>query len=101
MKNKQSLVVSVSNMKDLAKISENTKYINLDITNYDHDVIDYFLKNGENYLYSDIIEGTKGYVYVSYEEFEKAESIINLIYREILLYCIANQLPLSFELDNK
>jgi len=80
MKNTHSLVVAVSNIKDIAKIKENTKYINIDITNYDHDVIDYFIKNGENYLYSDIIENTKGYVYVTYEEFLKAENIINLIY---------------------
>lgn len=80
MKNTHSLVVSVCSIKDIDKIKEDTKYINIDITNCDHDVIDYFLKNGKNYLYSEIIENTKGYIYVPYEEFLKAESIISMIY---------------------
>lgn len=80
MKNTHSLVVSISNLKDIDKIKENTKYINIDITNYDHDVIAYFIKNGENYLYSDIIEGNRGYIYVTYNEFLSAENIINMIY---------------------
>ncbi|MBQ2872449.1 MAG: hypothetical protein IJE89_00400 [Bacilli bacterium] len=80
MKNTRSLVVSISSVKDIDKIKENTKYINIDITNPDHDVIDYFLKNGENYLYSEIVEETKGYIYVSHQEFFEAESIISSIY---------------------
>ena len=80
MKNTHSLVVSVSTMKDIDKIKENTKYINIDITNCDHNIIDYFIKNGSNYLYSDIVNDTKGYIYVSHQDFCKAESIINMIY---------------------
>ena len=80
MKNTHSLVISVSNKKDIDKIKENTKYINIDITNIDHDVIDYFLKNGSNYLYSEIIDETKGYIYVTHEEFSLAESIIDVIF---------------------
>lgn len=83
MKNNHSLVVSVSTIKDIDKIKENTKYINIDITNCNHDIIDYFLKNGKNYLYSETIDGTKGYIYVSYDEFSKAESIINAIYADM------------------
>lgn len=83
MKNNRSLVVSVSTIKDIDKIKENTKYINIDITNCNHDIIDYFLKNGKNYLYSEIIDGTRGYIYVSYDEFSKAESIINAIYADM------------------
>jgi len=80
MKNTHSLVVSVSTIKDIDKIKENTKYINIDITNCNHDIIDYFLKHGHNYLYSEIIDNTKGYSYVSFEDFYKAETIINAIY---------------------
>ena len=80
MKNTHSLVVSISSMKDIDKIKENTKYINIDITNCDHNIIDYFLKNGSNYLYSEIIDNTKGYIYVSYNDFCKAETIISAIY---------------------
>lgn len=80
MKNTHSLVVSVSSMKDIDNIKENTKYINIDITNCNYDVIDYFLKKGQKYLYSEIIDNTKGYIYVSYEDFSNAENIINMIY---------------------
>ena len=83
MKNTHSLVVSISSIKDIDKIKENTKYINIDITNSDYNVIDYFLKNGSNYLYSEIIDGTKGYIYVSHEEFVLAETIIGNIYANI------------------
>ena len=80
MKNTHSLVLSISAIKDIDKIKENTKYINLDITNCNYDVIEYFLKNGENYLYTEIIDNEKGYTYVGYEDFKRAENIISLIY---------------------
>ena len=80
MKNTRSLIVAVSSIKDIDKIKENTKYINLDITNCNHFIIDYFLKNGQNYLYSEMINNEKGYIYVTYEDFFKAENIINMIY---------------------
>ena len=83
MKNTHSLVVSISTLKDIDKIKDDTKYINIDITNCNHDIIDYFLKNGKNYLYSEIIDNTKGYIYVSYEDFSKAESIISAIYAKM------------------
>lgn len=83
MKNTRSLVVAVSTMEDLDKIKDNTKYINIDITNADHSVINYFLLNGENYLYSELIEGNSGYIYVNYQEFSKAEKIIDNIYADM------------------
>ena len=83
MKNTHSLMLTISTIKDIDKIKENTKYINIDITNYNHDVITYFLQNGKNYLYSETIDNNKGYSYVSYEDFNKAETIINLIYADM------------------
>jgi len=80
MKNERSIVVNISSIKDLDTITDNTKYINLNITNCDVDVINFFLKNGESYLYSEIINNTPGYIYVSYQEFLKAENIISGIY---------------------
>ncbi|MDO4394987.1 MAG: hypothetical protein Q4C23_03295 [Mycoplasmatota bacterium] len=80
MKNTRSLVVSISTIKDLDKIKDDTKYINIDITNVDHSVINYFLLNGENYLYSELIEGNVGYIYVNHQEFSNAEKIIENIY---------------------
>jgi len=83
MKNNRSLVVSVATKKDLEKITKTTKYINIDITNCTHDVIEYFLTKGKNYLYSETIDDKKGYIYVSYEDFYKAENIITSIYLDM------------------
>ena len=80
MKNTKSLVVAVSTIKDIEKIKKDTKYINIDITNCPHDVIEYFMKKGQNYLYSETINNNSGYIYVSYEDFYKAENIITKIY---------------------
>lgn len=80
MKSNRNIVVSISTMEDIDLLDEFTKYINIDITNCDHDIIDYFMKNGEFYLYSEIIEGNPGYIYVDYNTFYKAETIINNIY---------------------
>ena len=80
MKNTKSLVVAVSTMKDIEKIKKDTKYINIDITNCTHDVIEYFMNKGQKYLYSEIINNIPGYIYVNYEDFYKAENIITNIY---------------------
>ena len=72
MKNTNSLVVSVSSMKDIEKIKENTKYINLDIMNPDLEVIYHLIDHGQKYSYSDLIDDQKGYIYVSHEIFKQA-----------------------------
>lgn len=83
MKNTNSLIVSISSKKDIEKIKEDTKYINIDITNCDYDVINYFLNYGKKYLYSETINNNKGYIYVDYEEFYKAETILGAIYADM------------------
>ncbi len=80
MKKDNKIVVSISSMNDIDKLTDKTKYINLDITNCDFDVINFFIKNGENYLYSEIIQDKPGYIYVSYQDFLKSENIISGIY---------------------
>lgn len=80
MKNKSSLIIQISDMADIDKITKSTKYINLDINNMNHDVINYFLEHGEKYLYSDMVDDILGYTYASYDDFVKAEEIIDLIY---------------------
>ena len=83
MNNKASLIVSISKLSDLDKITKNTKYINLDITNIDDETISYFVKNGVSFMYSDLIESIPGYNYVSYHDFVMAENIISEIYNNI------------------
>ena len=80
MKNNSSVIVPVYSSKDINKINKKTKYINIDIFNPNYDVISYFVNTGDNYLYSDIFDNIKGYNYVKYEEFVKAENIIDMIY---------------------
>lgn len=76
----ESLKVLISTIEDISKITKDTKYICLDITKSNYEVISYFIKNGQNYLYSSAISNTLGYVYVNHHEFVKAETIISLIY---------------------
>ena len=80
MKKKASLIQSIYNIKDIENIPKDIKYINIDITNPNYDIINYFINNGHDYLYSDIIDKINGYNYVKYEEFLKAENIIEIIY---------------------
>ena len=50
MKDKSPIIMSISTMEDIEKLKEtNTiKYINLDITNPNLDVIYYLIENGQN-----------------------------------------------------
>ena len=80
MKIDTSYIVNVYSKKDLDLITDDTKYININVSNPDIDIINFFINNGENYLYSEIIDDKCGYIYIGYEEFCKAEEIINYIY---------------------
>ena len=83
MKKQSILNLNISSINDITKIEESCKYIDLDLTNYSSEVINYFLKNGSNYMYSEIINNKKGYVYVDYEIFARGEHIIDLIYQNM------------------
>lgn len=73
---KDNLIVVIHSMNDISKIDSTTKYINIDIDNYDKEIIDYFINNGQSYSYSDCIVGKVGYSYISYDIFVKAENTI-------------------------
>lgn len=83
MKENKSYIVKVSKIEDLDFITDDTKYINIDISNCDNEIINFFLKNGERYLYSEIIDNQVGYIYVSYNDFYRAENIIKGIYAKM------------------
>lgn len=80
MKNNTSYVICIKDLSDIDKIDNNTKYINIDISNPNDDIIKYFKEFGSNYMYSDIIDNKCGYNYISYEDFIRAEDIIDMIY---------------------
>ena len=99
MNNKTPLIVTISSINDIKKITNDTKYINLNISTINNTIINYFKINGKNYLYSDFVDNSYGYTYVSYNEFLKAENIIddiydnmpnNLNYLEIFRYLYIN-----------
>lgn len=82
MKDKSPMIMSISTMDDIKRLNEleSVKYINLDITNPNLEVIYYLIDNGQNYSYSDMIDGKNGYIYVAYEVFKEAElSILDII----------------------
>ena len=70
--------MNISTMEDIEKLknNKNVKYLNIDITNPNMEVIYYLIKNGNNYSYSDLIEGKKGYIYVSFDIFKESELLI-------------------------
>ena len=45
--NKESIIVTIDSIKDIDKITSDTKYINISIDKVGSDVIDYFLINGK------------------------------------------------------
>ena len=76
-----SFIALISNTSDLDKVSNNKKlkYINLNITNPNKEVLDYFKNNGYNYSFSEAIDNKNGYIYVDYNTFYKSQMIIKNI----------------------
>lgn len=77
--NRGNIIVSIKSIDDIKNISKNTKYINLSLDVVNLDVIEYFLLNGKDYLYSDTFDDRNGYIYVNYDVFKEGEYIISKI----------------------
>lgn len=86
MKDKVPMIMSISTMEDIKKLknSPTVKYLNLDIQKPDLEVIYYLIENGEKYSYSDMLDGKKDYIYVSYEIFKSSQ---------LLMLDIINSIP--------
>ena len=86
MKDKVPMIMSISTMEDIKKLknSPTVKYLNLDIQKPDLEVIYYLIENGEKYSYSDMLDGKKDYIYVSYEIFKSSQ---------LLMLDIINNIP--------
>ena len=85
MKDKGQLIISTFDIEDLNKleINKNYKYINIDITNPNKKIIDYLLTNGQNLLYTSIINDHPGYIYIDYDIFKKGQLLINELIKSI------------------
>ena len=74
MKNDTKIIMDINTMEDI-KILKNTpsiKYLNLNISSPNIEVIYYLLEHGEKYSYAEKIEDKRGYIYVPYEMFKKS-----------------------------
>lgn len=78
MKDSKQLRMNISSMADIKKLEQNkdVKYLNIDITNPDLEVIYYLIDHGQNYAYADLIDNKKGYIYVPYDIFKQAMTFI-------------------------
>lgn len=77
--NSSNVIVKINTKKDIDKIDNNTKYINISIDSLDNEGLDYFLLNGSSFSYSDTINNRNGFIYASYDMFKKGENIIETI----------------------
>jgi len=82
--NRENVIITIKNMNDIKKLEEpSIKYINIDISKIDKEVISYLKNNGKKYLYAESINNKKGYIYVDYDTFLAGEKIIDNIITNI------------------
>ena len=81
--NKGVKLIDIKNIDDLDKLDDFVRYLNIDISNPNEKVIDYFKENGKFYSYSDLNGDYRGYTYTNYEMFLKGEGIIKDIINSI------------------
>lgn len=65
------------------KITEDTRYVTIDIANVDNLVLSYLKANGKKCLFTDRIKEKRGFVYVDYTTFFKAQLIVDDIINNI------------------
>ena len=78
MKDSKQLRMNITSMADIKKLEQKkeVKYLNIDITNPDLEVIYYLIDHGHNYIYADLIDSARGYIYVPYDIFKQAMTFI-------------------------
>lgn len=76
-------IVKLTNINDVSLLNEDIKYINIDIDTYDETLNNYLNQSGQNYMFSDYINGVYGYTYVDYETFSRSEYILNSIINDM------------------
>ena len=76
-------ISSIREYSDINSIDKDTKYINIPIDKNNNDIVDYFLNNGREYTYSDIINDKNGFIYTSYDMFKVGEECISSIIKNM------------------
>jgi len=83
MKKDNSLMCNITDKKDIKKINDKTKYINISLDTATGDVFSHFIDSGNNYSYAESFYNLKGYIYVDYETFIKGEMQIKEIIESV------------------
>ena len=78
MNNNSKIILDINTMEDIKMLKKtpSIKYINLNITSPNLEVIYYLLEHGQNYSYAEKIDDIRGYIYVPYEIFKKSGMFI-------------------------
>ena len=78
MNNNSKMIMNINTMEDIKKLKNtpSVKYINLNIASPNLEVIYYLLEHGQKYSYAEIIDDKRGYIYVPFEIFQKAQMFI-------------------------
>jgi len=85
MKDSYQLIMNIKTMEDIKKLEKNPniKYLNIDITTPDLEVIYYLIDHGQKYSYTDLINDKKGYIYINHNNFKRAMTFILEIINDI------------------
>ncbi len=72
-------IVKLENINDISLLNNETRYININIDNYDKELNNYLLNSGQNYMYGELSNDIQGYTYVDYDTYSKGEYLIEEI----------------------
>lgn len=78
MKDSKLLRMNINNMEDIKKLKKlpNIKYLNINLTTPDLEVIYYLIDNGQKYFYSELIDDAASCVYVPHDIFKQSQLFI-------------------------
>ena len=79
------IIMNICNMEDIEQLKKTptVKYLNVDISNNNREIIEYLKKYGQNFYYAERINDINGYVYVDYDTFIAGEEILTSIIKKI------------------
>ena len=89
MRQDTKIIMDINTMEDIKTLQKTTsvKYLNLNITFPNLQVIYYLLEHGEKYSYAEKIDDKRGYIYVPYEIFKQTQ---------LFILDIVNSIPSNF-----
>lgn len=88
MKDSSQLIMTIRNMQDIEKLKTKStvKYLNLDITSPNLEVLYYLVDHGQKYSYAEVIDDINGYIYVPHEIFKHSQ---------LFIFDIINSIPID------